>query len=497
MSFLSEFQIMVKVNPIRKRGRPSSSAAEEQAGSSGKRPARARRAPSRLRDGVDDTPTPSTSKQAHAPPSTAAQDIPIISPAIQKLMTQCISEVTSAFMEQERQLMATFTENILASQTPPAARNEPSDPVSVMPTRASPPPPAAAPQPDNPPLLVTPARAPDVREPEPSTSNTNVSTLMPRPGTSNSPSESPVPVLITCGCPTVRPLQAGGMPLGGAIPERVKEKIWQNKYIELADLLPSDRQSYTLQIYNDSDTPSLNFEPKKRRCLTEAEWIRAFDIYIAIYIDKYPDAANALLTYTHNVQNIMATLWFKISSRTWIFFGILVHCATWFRDTGFPPEPDFSGKIPTKNSMVSRSSASQEGTATTTTPGALDAPDVHAGTNIPVQNVTNHTPSISHAVNGQTKNLTIINTAIPVRVERLHKLLNGCPYQSYIINGFKHGFMLNFEGPECAMGGKNALSALQNPLAVEEKIKKELRLGRVSGPYKTPPFIISSLPRWH
>ena len=306
MSFLSEFQIMVKVNPIRKRGRPSSSAAEEQAGSSGKRPARARRAPSRLRDGVDDTPTPSTSKQAHAPPSTAAQDIPIISPAIQKLMTQCISEVTSAFMEQERQLMATFTENILASQTPPAARNEPSDPVSVMPTRASPPPPAAAPQPDNPPLLVTPARAPDVREPEPSTSNTNVSTLMPRPGTSNSPSESPVPVPITFGCPTVRPLQAGGMPLGGAIPERVKEKIWQNKYIELADLLPSDRQSYTLQIYNDSDTPSLNFEPKKRRRLTEAEWIRAFDIYIAIYIDKYPDAANALLTYTHNVQNIMA-----------------------------------------------------------------------------------------------------------------------------------------------------------------------------------------------
>ena len=47
--------------------------------------------------------------------------------------------------------------------------------------------------------------------------------------------------------------------------------------------------------------------------------------------------------------------------------------------------------------------------------------------------------------------------------------------------------MLNFEGPECAMDGKNALSALQNPLAVEEKIKKELRLGRVSGPYKTPP----------
>ena len=38
------------------------------------------------------------------------------------------------------------------------------------------------------------------------------------------------------------------------------------------------------------------------------------------------------------------------------------------------------------------------------------------------------------------------------------------------------------------MAGKNVHSALENSIAVDGKIKKELRLGCVSGAYKTPPF---------
>ena len=115
---LSKFQNMVKVNPTHKRGCHCSSAAEEQVGSSGKCPTCARQPPSWLPDGVDDTPPPSTSQESHTPLGSAVNDKHIISPALQQMLSQCITQVTSAFLDQQRQLMATFAENILSTQGP-------------------------------------------------------------------------------------------------------------------------------------------------------------------------------------------------------------------------------------------------------------------------------------------------------------------------------------------------------------------------------------------
>ena len=114
------------------------------------------------------------------------------------------------------------------------------------------------------------------------------------------------------------------------------------------------------------------------------------------------------------------------------------------------------------------------------------APGSHVRSNMHAQNVSSHIPTISHAdksvISGPLTNVS------PVRADRLHKLLLGCPESDYIIQGFTHGFLLDFEGPECPVEARNSQSALDNPSAVDEKLRHELELGRIAGPFHTPPF---------
>ena len=47
---------------------------------------------------------------------------------------------------------------------------------------------------------------------------------------------------------------------------------------------------------------------------------------------------------------------------------------------------------------------------------------------------------------------------------------------------------MDFEGPECPLTSKNALTATQNSGEVQKKIDKEISLGRIDGPFQQPPF---------
>lgn len=78
----------------------------------------------------------------------------------------------------------------------------------------------------------------------------------------------------------------------------------------------------------------------------------------------------------------------------------------------------------------------------------------------------------------------------PVRFDRLHFFLSG--YNSSIVEqlkeGFTFGFSIHCEGVKPSGKSKNLLSALQNPDVVDVKLEKELRAGRLAGPFKSPPF---------
>ena len=78
----------------------------------------------------------------------------------------------------------------------------------------------------------------------------------------------------------------------------------------------------------------------------------------------------------------------------------------------------------------------------------------------------------------------------PVKVNRLHFYLDGYPtkLKDYLLNGFQHGFLLDYVGPHKPSSCKNLLSATQNPAAVSDKLSKELGLGRIAGPFLERPF---------
>ena len=59
----------------------------------------------------------------------------------------------------------------------------------------------------------------------------------------------------------------------------------------------------------------------------------------------------------------------------------------------------------------------------------------------------------------------------------------------FLINGFRNGFSLNYQGPKiCTDESKNIPFTIGDSREMWKKIMKEVRLGRLAGPYTRPPF---------
>jgi hypothetical protein len=57
----------------------------------------------------------------------------------------------------------------------------------------------------------------------------------------------------------------------------------------------------------------------------------------------------------------------------------------------------------------------------------------------------------------------------------------------YLVDGFMFGFSLDFQGPSLNNRSSNLVSASQRPQVVGQKLAREIALGRVVGPFSTPP----------
>ena len=98
-----------------------------------------------------------------------------------------------------------------------------------------------------------------------------------------------------------------GLPLGSLLPIKVKELIWNKKFVEMALILKPESTSMIVNFARDMDgNDSMNLTPRVHKQLPEAEWIKAFNIFVSVYVEKFPLELNALLTYAQKVQAIMA-----------------------------------------------------------------------------------------------------------------------------------------------------------------------------------------------
>ena len=78
----------------------------------------------------------------------------------------------------------------------------------------------------------------------------------------------------------------------------------------------------------------------------------------------------------------------------------------------------------------------------------------------------------------------------PVRVESLGFLLDGYTQSTieFLISGFTHGLSIHFQGERKSRTATNLLSALENPSAVDAKLRKEIEAQRLAGRFQSPPL---------
>jgi len=126
----------------------------------------------------------------------------------------------------------------------------------------------------------------------------------------NNVNESPA----TCSSGSALSNLSNGIPLRAHVGQKIKEKIWADELIELKVLLPGNvspvdpsaikltPNSFTVQQIQ-TDVDSLTQE-QVRSLLSFQEWTECFHIFIAIYIQKYPEEAPHLLKYMSTIKEI-------------------------------------------------------------------------------------------------------------------------------------------------------------------------------------------------
>ena len=90
-------------------------------------------------------------------------------------------------------------------------------------------------------------------------------------------------------------------------------------------------------------------------------------------------------------------------------------------------------------------------------------------------------------------NFDLESIVTPVNVDAYEQLLVDSTYDigksKYLVDGFRHGFSLEYHGPRnICREAPNLKFRIGNEIQLWNKVMKEIKLGRYAGPFKEPPF---------
>lgn len=103
-----------------------------------------------------------------------------------------------------------------------------------------------------------------------------------------------------------------------------------------------------------------------------------------------------------------------------------------------------------------------------------------------IQEVPIHYTKLNNQQSPQANKLVVT----PVKVNVLGQFLEGYDdhLKTFLYEGFKQGFKIQYQGPRQQRFCKNLLSVQQHENIVAEKLQKEVSLGRIAGPFNFLPF---------
>ena len=112
---------------------------------------------------------------------------------------------------------------------------------------------------------------------------------------------------------------SSAVPLASRVPERIRNKIWANEFIDFSHLLITykDDHNYTFQLQsNENGQQVLSMVPNHKRptIQTIEQWTTAFQIFVSIFTQRFPQDSPALMKYGSVVRDLAA------QSANWRFY---------------------------------------------------------------------------------------------------------------------------------------------------------------------------------
>ena len=337
-------------------------------------------------------------------------------------------------------------------------------------------------------------------------------------------------------------LQPGTVSLPPVTP-RIRDKIISGEFVNFATLLPNAMfsgstgteasKSLTVQLTPVGNDLSVRPQPSAKKINSFASWMEAWNIYLAILINRSPARAPQLVAYQRIITSastqypLAAWLNYDIQFRTLAASDTSLRWDT--RHTDLWLQCVTAPSLSTIRWPCSHCGATNHYPRNCPfRPHAIPAPtDSHRQANAPSSSSGQHAYSYRRVTQLQTvlpttaqfvaarhvnsfTNASFVGPAtvprtVPTGAALLNKPKPWTPVRSFILErelcnhpdktfvkkliyDLCHGCTIGYTGPQFSYLANNLLSAYQQPKVIDDTLKKECELGRILGPFESPPL---------
>ena len=95
-------------------------------------------------------------------------------------------------------------------------------------------------------------------------------------------------------------------PLDSNVSLKTKNKVWAQEYVDLGVFVSSRTDEDEEFTINFSSSGKLSLQPvaKKGNVRDLTQWVAAFHVYMAVYLEKFPQAARSMIQYIKTIRDV-------------------------------------------------------------------------------------------------------------------------------------------------------------------------------------------------
>lgn len=104
------------------------------------------------------------------------------------------------------------------------------------------------------------------------------------------------------------------LPLCYHVKDSIRHEIFADKYVDFATLLPNfEMEDESILLESPLTTLKMSSKGKRKQILGIVQWCNAFDIFSAIYFEKFPISMPGLLKYGYTIKHLTQKYGFSVA----------------------------------------------------------------------------------------------------------------------------------------------------------------------------------------